>query len=79
MANLVEAKAKVDIDNVILVKLNNFQVLPIFLDKLTFILANSYLDNFLKIATHLTTLYQPPEMTIKVFNVFKKIVIKFKV
>lgn len=78
-ANLVEAEAKTDIDDFILIKLNSPRVSPIFLDKLTFILANSYSDNSLKIATYLMTLHRPLEMTIKKFNAFKKKAIKFKV
>lgn len=65
IANWVEAKAKTDINNFILIILNNFQVLLIFLEKSTLILANIYSNNLLKIVIYLITLYQPSKMTTK--------------
>ena len=78
-ANIVKAKAKKDIDDFILAELNSLHVSPIFLNKSALILVNQYFNNFLKIATYLTTLCRPLKMDTKKFNAFKKKVVKFKV
>lgn len=71
-ADLVKAETKTDINNFIFAKLNNFWVLPIFLDKPAPILTNKYSDNFQKITTYLLILRRPSEIDIKKFNEFKK-------
>ncbi len=78
-ADVAEVEAEEDIDDFILAELNCLQVSPISLDKPTPILADNYSDYSWKIATYLTTLRQPPEMSTKEFNAFKKKAVKFKV
>lgn len=78
-ANIAEAKTKTDINDFILTELNSLRVLPISLEESIPILADKYSDHSWKIATYLTTLRQPLEMTTKEFNAFKKNAIKFKV
>ena len=79
VADIAKAKAKKDIDNFILAELNSLWVSPISLNKPAPILVNNYFDNSQKIATHLTTLYRPPEMDTKEFNAFNSKAVKFKV
>ena len=77
--DIVEVKAKKDIDDFILAELNSLRVSPISLDDPTPILADNYLDDSQKITTYPTTLRQTPEMDTKEFNSFKKKAVKFKV
>ena len=78
-ADIAEAETETCIDDFILAELNSLRVSPISLDKPTPILADKYSDNSSKIATYLTIMRRPPEMTTKEFNAFKKKAIKFKV
>lgn len=56
MGDIAEAKAEIDIDNFLLIKVNSLRVLPISLDDQTPILVDKYLDQSQKIATYLTKL-----------------------
>ena len=78
-ADVAEAEAEEDIDDFILAELNCLRVSPISLNELTPILTDSYSDYSRKIATYLTTLHRPLEMSTKEFNTFKKKAVKFKV
>ena len=77
--DLEELKAEPDIDDFILAELNCLRVSPISVDELTPILQGDYTKFFWKIATYLTTLQKPANMTTKEFNTFKKQALKFKV
>lgn len=79
-ADIAEAKAKTNIHDFILAKINSFRVLPIFLDDPTPILADNYSGHFQKIAIYLTILRRPPEMDTKELNALRKKVLnpKFK-
>ena len=78
-ANLAEGEAEEDIDDFMLTEQNSFYVLPISLNEPTPILADNYLKDSWKIATHLTTLRQLFEINTKELNAFKKKGVKFKV
>ncbi len=78
-ADKAEAETEADIDDFILAELNSLRVLPISPDEPTPILADKYSDNSWKIATYLTSMRRPPEMTTKEFNTFKMKAIKFNV
>lgn len=60
-------------------ELNCLRVSPISADEPISILQNGYTDLSKKIATYLTTLGRPADMTKKEFNTFKKQALKFKV
>lgn len=77
--NLEEVKGKENINDFILAKLNHLWVSPISLDEPTYILADNYSDYTQNIATYLTILRQPAEISTKEFNVFKKKTVKVKV
>ena len=78
-ADLAEAEAEPDIDEFILAELNCLRVSPISVDEPIPILQEGYTELSRKIATYLTTLRRPADMTIKEFNAFKKRALKFKV
>ena len=79
VADLAEIKAEANIDNFILAELNTLQVLPIFPNKSTPIIADDYSDYSQKIATYLTILCRLAKINSKEFNIFKKKALKFKV
>ena len=77
-ADMAEAETETEIDDFILAELNSLRVLPISLNERTPILADKYSENSRKIATYLTTIRRPLEITTKEFNAFKKKAIQFK-
>lgn len=79
LLDLEEAEAELDIDEFILAELNCLRVSPVTVDEPTPILQEGYTELSRKIATYLTTLRRPAEMSRKEFNTFKNQALKSKV
>lgn len=77
--DLAKIKAKSNINQFILTKLNCLSISFISIDKPVFILRKNYIKFWKKITIYFITLWKPANITIKKLNMFTKRIFKFEI